>query len=116
LTWLHLSDWHQKGKDFNRQVVRDALVRDISERKTRINPDLEQVDFIIFSGDVAYRGKENEYQAAVEYLFEPILKVTDLTNDRLFIVPGNHDLNRDSFELLPETILHSLISKPAEKL
>jgi hypothetical protein len=23
LTWLHLSDWHQKGKEFNREVVRD---------------------------------------------------------------------------------------------
>jgi hypothetical protein len=25
MTWLHLSDWHQKGMDFDRKVVRDAL-------------------------------------------------------------------------------------------
>ena len=32
LTWLHLSDWHQKGRDFDRNVVRDALIRDLRER------------------------------------------------------------------------------------
>ena len=26
LTWLHLSDWHQRGTDFDRKVVRDALL------------------------------------------------------------------------------------------
>ena len=25
LTWLHLSDWHQKGDDFDREVVRDRV-------------------------------------------------------------------------------------------
>jgi hypothetical protein len=30
LTWLHLSDWHQKGMDFDRKVVRDALIDDIN--------------------------------------------------------------------------------------
>jgi hypothetical protein len=27
LTWLHLSDWHQKGEDFDRKVVRDAFTK-----------------------------------------------------------------------------------------
>lgn len=75
LTWLHLSDWHQQvQKDgvFDRQVVRDALITDIKERH-KIHPDLVKVDFIVFSGDVAFSGKENEYQAAVTHLFEPVL-------------------------------------------
>jgi len=42
LTWLHLSDWHQKDKNFDRQVVRDALVEDISHR-TKIDPNLARV-------------------------------------------------------------------------
>ena len=29
LTWLHLSDWHQKGRDFDRTIVRDALLHDM---------------------------------------------------------------------------------------
>ena len=48
LTWLHLSDWHQRGPDFDRQVVRDALIQDIRQRP-RIDPCLARIDFIIFS-------------------------------------------------------------------
>lgn len=46
LTWLHLSDWHQKGPDFDRGVVRDALIKDIRERE-RIDPLLGHVDFVV---------------------------------------------------------------------
>jgi hypothetical protein len=40
LTWLHLSDWHQKGKDFDidRRVVLEALIKDIKER-SKIHPE-----------------------------------------------------------------------------
>ncbi|HLO85793.1 MAG TPA: SIR2 family protein [Nostocaceae cyanobacterium] len=105
ITWLHLSDWHQQGITIlDRRVVRDALIRDIEEREN-ISPDLAKIDFIIFSGDVAYSGKKEEYEAAREYLFDPVLKATGLSTKRLFIIPGNHDLDRTAFELLPEPIL-----------
>jgi hypothetical protein len=32
LTWLHLSDWHQRGPDFDRRIVRDALLTDLRDR------------------------------------------------------------------------------------
>ena len=92
LTWLHLSDWHQRGRDFDRTVVRDALVRDIRER-VKIDPALAEVDFVIFSGDVAFAGKAEEFQAAKEQLFAPVLEVLGLPPQKLFIVPGNHDLS-----------------------
>lgn len=101
LTWLHLSDWHQqvqKDGAFDRQVVRNALINDIKERH-KIHTDLAKVDFIVFSGDVAFSGKVNEYQAAVTHFFEPVLAAAGLDKGRLFIVPGNHDLDRDDFEL-----------------
>jgi DNA repair exonuclease SbcCD nuclease subunit len=77
LTWLHLSDWHQGGKEFDRQVVLKALLKDIRERKN-INPGLDKVDFIIFSGDVAFSGKSDQYQAAQSQFFQPILEACDL--------------------------------------
>lgn len=101
VTWLHLSDWHQKGETFDRKVVRDALVRDIKERCQGISPELEKIDFIVLSGDVAYSGKPEEYAAVCEHLIEPLLEATGVGPERLFIVPGNHDLDRDAFELLP---------------
>ncbi len=107
LTWLHLSDWHQKGNDFDRQVVCDALIRDISNR-AGIDPSLTQVDFIVFSGDLAFSGKEPEYRTARDHLLDPVLKATGLSSDRLFIVPGNHDLDHDAFELLPPALQRGL--------
>ena len=41
LTWLHLSDWHQAERKFDRKVVCDALIKDIKERG-EINPDLRK--------------------------------------------------------------------------
>jgi len=103
LTWLHLSDWHQRGRDFHREMVRDALIEDIKKRR-EIHPDLEKLDFIVFSGDLAFSGKKEEYQAGQEYLLDPLLEAAGLDKSRVFIVPGNHDLDRDSFDLLPNDI------------
>lgn len=95
ITWLHLSDWHQKKSDeFDRRVVRDALISDI-KKLTNLSPDLDKIDFIVFSGDVAFSGLSAEYRAAIKEFFDPLLKATNLSVDQLFIVPGNHDLNRD---------------------
>jgi predicted phosphodiesterase len=112
LNWLHLSDWHQKGNEFDRQVVLKALLKDIRERE-KINPCLQKIDFVIFSGDIAFSGKAKEYQSAIEQFFEPLLDACGLTAKQLFIVPGNHDLDRDKFELLPHDLTKPLASESA---
>ena len=106
LTWLHLSDWHQAESKFNRKVVCDALIEDIKSRG-EINPHLSKIDFIVFSGDAANSGQPDEYNKAAEDLFKPLLKACKLGPDRLFIVPGNHDLDRD---LIPAALLEPLTS------
>jgi predicted phosphodiesterase len=103
MTWLHLSDWHQRGKDFDRDVVRDALIDDISKR-ANIHSALAKLDFIIFSGDVAFSGQAEEYQVALEQFFTPLLKTTGVQRKRFFFVPGNHDLDRDELNYLPPDI------------
>lgn len=108
LTWLHLSDWHQKGRDFDRKVVRDALLTDLRQRE-KIAPALRQVDFVVFSGDMAWQGKLEKYQAARELLFEPVLNTLELRAKDLFIVPGNHDLSRSHVaEMLPPELAKPL--------
>lgn len=104
LTWLHLSDWHQRGPDFDRQVVRDALLADLRDR-VKLDPALAEVDFVIFSGDAAWAGKAEDFKTAREVFFDPVLnalKDGGLSPDKLFFVPGNHDLSRDYIaEMLP---------------
>src|SRR5512136_1761631 len=93
ITWLHLSDLHFKSgrqfEEFNQKIVLEALWRDIERH---INQGLKP-DFVVFTGDAAYHGVKDEYDLAVKYFFDPILKVTGLSKDRLFLVPGNHDVN-----------------------
>ena len=107
LTWLHLSDWHQKEKkekDFDRQVVLDALIKDIKNLKA-ISQDLEKIDFIVFSGDVAFSGKPEEYNAAKEEFFDPLLKACNLSPENLFISLAIMTSNYTTFVILPATVL-----------
>jgi hypothetical protein len=87
LSWLHLSDWHQRGADFDRTVVRDALVDDIRGRVS-IAPALAEIRFVIFSGDIAFAGKQAEYEAAKEHLLEPVRACLASRRETSFSFPG----------------------------
>ena len=89
LTWLQLVDWHQKEPELDRQLVRDALIRGI-RNWVQIDPHLQQVDFVVFSGEVAFSGSLAENEAARQYLFYPVLEAVGLRADHLCFVPGNH--------------------------
>ena len=111
LTWLHLSDWHHRDFPIDPEEVRDDLVRDIKERSS-ISRDLEKIDFVVFSGDAAYDGKAEEYEDVKKEFFERILEAAgDVSPRRLFIVPGNHDLDKTELEKLPEEFLNEAPTK-----
>jgi formylglycine-generating enzyme required for sulfatase activity/energy-coupling factor transporter ATP-binding protein EcfA2 len=44
------------------------------------------------TGDIAYSGQKDEYTLAKTF-FDDLLEKLNLSDDRLFIVPGNHDVN-----------------------
>ncbi|MEL7358801.1 MAG: leucine-rich repeat domain-containing protein, partial [Cyanobacteria bacterium J06560_6] len=103
LTWLHLSDLHacnpRHGWDAKR--VTDTLCVDLKQmqREQGLRPDL-----IFFTGDAAFgqigKGKgqtiveqfreAHDFLTVVRESFDPVI---DQRN--LFIVPGNHDVNKD---------------------
>ena len=69
LTWL------QKGeKEFDRQVIRAALIRDIRGRIT-IGPDLSMIDFIIFMFLKNFRPRSRS-------LLDPRKRYTEKSEDR----------------------------------
>jgi predicted MPP superfamily phosphohydrolase len=109
LTWLHLSDLHIGCKEPNKDwtSLSQALREDIQEHqkpsdqqpprcaKVTLRPDL-----IFITGDVAYRGSEEEYKQA-EKLLNSIWTTTGLGTERTFVVPGNHDVDRRVVESDP---------------
>ena len=51
------------------------------------------LNLFFFTGDIAFQGKKEEYDIAAKYLTR-LMQELDLPPERLFIVPGNHDVNR----------------------
>ncbi len=107
ITWLHLSDLHQRRPGeiendrhlFHSKGVLSKLLEDI---KTTIDSEKLELDFVAFTGDVAWSAHPEEYhvvedgqegaERAADF-FDKLLKATGLPKERLFIVPGNHDVD-----------------------
>ncbi|MGA1870588.1 MAG: metallophosphoesterase family protein [bacterium] len=98
ITWLHLSDLHFHSDEihrgavegYNQNVVLDNLLDDLCTYPSE--HDLV-IDFIIITGDIAFSGQADEYMLAVCFL-DKLREIFSLPKNRLFIVPGNHDVDR----------------------
>ncbi len=110
LTWLHLSDLHlcPTKTGWDAQRVLDALKEDFAcmQEEQGLRPDL-----IFFTGDVAYgqlpeSSIQDQYEEAA-ILFDEIRTAfsPEIPKENLFIVPGNHDVNRDKVHKGPTALL-----------
>ncbi|MCB9738905.1 MAG: metallophosphoesterase [Deltaproteobacteria bacterium] len=91
LCWLHLSDLHLQATDWRQSLVISQLVRDLPEllRERDLQPTL-----VFCTGDIASSGQPAEYLAASE-AFAALLQALGVDpRQRLFLVPGNHDVDR----------------------
>lgn len=92
LTFLHLSDLHLTTKDAGSQFdldfkIREALLDDLGkEERTKF-------DAILVTGDIAYHGQALEFARAKDWL-ELVRTATESSPEALFMVPGNHDVDR----------------------
>jgi hypothetical protein len=69
-------------------------------------------DLILVSGDIAFSATPAEYNLAHAF-FDDILTVTKLPKNRLFVVPGNHDVNRRAISSGAKSIISSLDNRKA---
>lgn len=91
--WLHLSDIHfgHGNRDYsaNQRAVLKALRQHL---QTDVRPQVD-LDAIFVTGDIAFSGKAEQYTAARELLLD-FSKLLDIPPNRIFLVPGNHDVDR----------------------
>ena len=91
VTWLHISDFHVRCSDsWSRDTVLNAMLRDL---QSRCDEGLV-VDFVLVSGDLVFSGKKDEYQLISKFLIE-LSDTLELSCDKMYCVPGNHDVQRD---------------------
>ena len=92
LRYLHLSDFHFRHdngvSNHNEKIVNDSLLQAIEEQLKE-----KLIDFIVITGDIAFSGQREEYERALIFC-NKLLQITQVPRDRIYIVPGNHDLDR----------------------
>jgi predicted MPP superfamily phosphohydrolase len=92
---LHLSDIHFRHPECSGDMdpdrpFRTLLKADVAARVT----DLGAVGAIFVTGDIAYKGAKEEYDAAYLWLTD-LAKACGCDPDRIYVVPGNHDVDRE---------------------
>ena len=87
IRWLHLSDVHECDREgYHREAMYDEIVAAVRGRQT-------PPDFVFFTGDLAFAGTEGEYESLRARFFDPLKDA--LPDDcPIFVVPGNHDVDR----------------------
>lgn len=94
LRLLHISDLHVRGDEATdagwrrRRVLGQEWQRNLQEIASR-----GPIDLVCFTGDLAQSGKAAEYAALTTFV-DDVLAQTGVPRDRLFVVPGNHDVDR----------------------
>ena len=94
IRWLHISDIHMRPRDeWSQNVALQAMHEDIERQRAN-----SAIDFILVSGDLAYSGKAEEY-VLVGQFFDDLATASGVQKDRIFCIPGNHDIDRDRQKL-----------------
>lgn len=92
---LHFSDLHFSNSQKNDiDIIFDAFIEDLEEIASidEMSPDI-----VIFSGDLVQAGDDKEsFDIAYNEFLLRVIKVLNLTKDRLFLVPGNHDIQKNA--------------------
>lgn len=90
---LLLTDFHfksVKAEQVPQNQIVDELIRIAQQH------DL-QPDYLFFAGDLVFSGdKPEEFALAKRCLLDPLLRAFKLSNEQLFICPGNHDVAREN--------------------
>ena len=88
IRWLHISDLHFNSDDMSTTLLRNELPKFLKRNNIRC-------DYVFCTGDIRI-GRTGVFpDAAADYLKNLCITVGADTS-RLFIVPGNHDIDRNS--------------------
>jgi predicted MPP superfamily phosphohydrolase len=93
---LHISDIHFKEPDCLApdtdpdHPIRTRICNHLKEKVDELGP----VDGILVGGDIAFKAHPNEYASARKWLMELASICGCSPTNRIFVVPGNHDVDR----------------------
>ena len=99
---LHVSDIHFRAPGcLNPDIdperpYRTKMLQDIRSRVAALGP----VDAILIGGDIAFQGSPEEYNTATTWI-DQLVSAADCSVERVFVIPGNHDVDRTIIKHTP---------------
>jgi len=91
IRWLHLSDFHT-GKD---DYAERRIFGQICDHVDAITKGGFKLDLIFMTGDIADKGSVEQYKTFNDEFLERLYDVVGIDYlDKTYIVPGNHDVQR----------------------
>lgn len=101
IRFLHISDIHLRPQIVKR-YDQDRVLRGLIDLLTRDRQEFP-LDLIFVTGDLANAGRADEYALVVE-LLKRIMEITGVPPEHVFVVPGNHDVDREVGRWLLRTL------------
>lgn len=98
-SWLHISDIHfghgDQAHRWSQDYLTDALLADLKSSVQDSSADDVPLplDSVLVTGDIAFKGAVDEYKRAMNWLLK-LAEAAHLTNRDVFVIPGNHDIQR----------------------
>ena len=94
ISWIHVSDIHMRPHEaWSQKVVMTAMCEDIASQRRHC-----VLDFVLVTGDLAHSGDVAEY-ALLPAFFDELVAASQVPRERVFCIPGNHDINRTRQQL-----------------
>lgn len=109
---LHLSDLHaQESTEWSTIPILKEAKKTILEQAGMLN-----IDVVVFTGDIAFSGKKEEYAIAQAWLDDLCLHPSGLNmqQGQILLVPGNHDVDRRLISPAARAIEESLVKAKTE--
>lgn len=114
---LHISDFHLDKNDREDSITHivTPLINSVKTQH-RVKP----FDLIIFTGDLVniggknYKDIDEAFLDCNKVLFQPLLEATNLSKDRIYFVPGNHDVVRTADSKITENGLLGTLTNSQE--
>ncbi|MFK0278378.1 metallophosphoesterase [Ensifer sp. NPDC090286] len=94
---LHISDIHFRSPDCLNpdfdpdRPYRTRLIQDVKSQVAKLG----SVGAILIGGDIAFKGAPDEYSTAMKWISE-LSAVAGCPLERVFVIPGNHDVDRST--------------------
>lgn len=101
IRFLHLSDLHLRHGD-TRRYDQERVLRGLLDTLQR-ERSAEPIDLIFVTGDLAFSGHPDEFALVTRFL-RNLLDATGVPAEHVFVVPGNHDVDRSTGRWLLRTL------------